>query len=111
MGCLERRSKWVGRTLKGFGMKTVLNMRLVVDGVTKATMKREIESSMIPFPGLVIEHEHESEVKNVLYNIKGDYYYVTLDPHRLEGEGEVESTRELYKELGWTILGNTPITA
>jgi hypothetical protein len=66
---------------------------------------------MVPFPGLIVEHDHESEVKSVMYNIEGDYYYVTLDPYRIEHEGEVESIRDLYKELGWTIMGELGTSA
>ena len=86
-------------------MKTILSMRIVSNGQTKATIRREIQSSMIPFPGLTIEDDHESEIKGVLFNVEGDYYLVTLSPENLESETEVDSVKEMYKERGWAIVG------
>ncbi len=86
-------------------MKTVLNMRIRTNSQTKATIRREIQSSMIPFPGLIIEDGHESEIKNVVFNVEGDYYFVTLSPDNLESEAEVDSVKIMYKERGWTIVG------
>ena len=86
-------------------MKIVLSMRIVSNGQTKATISREIQSSMIPFPGLIIEDDHESEIKGVVFNVEEDYYFVTLSPDNLESKTEVDSVKEMYKERGWTIVG------
>lgn len=77
-------------------------------GQTKATAQKEIESSMVPFPGLRIEDsawDVESEVKGVLYSVHNDSYHVTLSADNIEAESVVESTKESYKGHGWTILG------
>jgi len=89
-------------------MKTILSIRLVYQGQTKALARKEIESSMIPFPGLAIEDaawDVELEVKDVSYSVDDDSYYVTLSPDNLEAESVVEPTKESYKGHGWSIVG------
>jgi hypothetical protein len=89
-------------------MKTILSIRLVYQGQTKAMARKEIESSMVPFPGLIIEDtawDVGSEVKGVSYIVDDDSYYVTLSTDNLEAESVVESTKESYKGHGWTIVG------
>ena len=87
-------------------MKTVLSMRLILQDQTKATIRRELNSEMIPFLGLKIEHDHESMIQSVCYNVDEDYYYVTLSPEEhFETQKELETQIEGYKEYGWTVVG------
>ena len=87
-------------------MKTIIDMRLVCQGQSKAIIRREIDSDMVPFPGLTIEHDHASEIQNVCYNLETDSYYVVLKPEdHFESKEELETQIEGYKEYGWTVLG------
>jgi len=81
-------------------------MRLICQGQTKATIRRELDSDMVPFLGLKIEHDHESEIQSVCYNIEENYYYVTLSPEdHFETQEELDMQIQCYKEYGWTVLG------
>ena len=79
-------------------------MRVDANGQNKATLHKEIQSSMIPFPGLTIEDVNELEIKEVVYNIEGDHYFVTLSPIVFDSEDHVDSGIEMYKEYGWKIV-------
>jgi hypothetical protein len=68
-------------------------------------MRKEIHSSMVPFPGLIIEDDHESAIQGVSFSLDDDSYYVTLSSDCLDTEREVDSTKEMYRERGWTIVG------
>ena len=86
-------------------MKVVLNMRIAFDGQTKPTMRRGIQSSMIPFPGLTTEDDRQSETKPVVFNVEDDNCPVTLSADNLESETEADSVEQMYKERGWITVG------
>ena len=89
-------------------MRIVMDIDILTERQHLGTMRKELDSSVIPTLGIEVEDtawRNPVKILTITVSFKENYYYVALEPAHVKNADDYEEVKEMYRAHNWEVLG------